>query len=842
MVKLSQIFFTSSSCSIDGKAKLALLAKPIIIVSLLVTLGAIGLRSLGKIENLELIVFNIMMRMRPEKGPDPRLLIVAITEEDLKNQKKWPISDQVLADLLEKLQKHQPTAIGLDIYRELPQPPGYEQFVTQINKPNVITIRNIDSQQKIGKPPSVSDNKVGFNDIAVDPDGIVRRNLLFASKKLYSFSMRLAILYLENQGIKPKHSSINKDYLQLQKTLFIPLDTNSGAYANIDNRGYQILINYRNGFKIAQQVTMTKVINEEFDPNLVKNRIVLIGSTAPSLKDIFFTPYSTIENENNKISGIELHAQMTSQILSTVLDNQPLFWFWPEWGEIIWIGLWTYLGAVLAWKTKRLLYFAIIWGIEITILCSITFIIFLLAGWIPLVTPTLALFISSAIVLLYKLRQDTLHDQLTGLPNRELLLQKLQKITNLAKNKTDYLFALFFLDLDDFKTINNSLGHDLGDELLTKISHRLQMCMLWEETTVARLGGDEFAIIIGNIQNINQVENLAKEIQQALTSPFTIKNQEIFITVSIGITIGTSNQISEENNIDLLRNAHTAMYRAKDLGKNRYQIFAREMHNGATARLQLINDLRKAVEMQEFLLYYQPLVCLKTGQIRGFEALVRWQHPQRGLIPPGNFITLAEETGLIIPLGAWVFEEACRQMREWHLKFSNHQPLMISVNLSGKQFSQADLIDQIKQVLAETKLDARYLKLEITESVVMDDVEKAILMLKELQALNVQLGMDDFGTGYSSLSHLHRFPTDILKIDRSFVNRMGDSTENVEIVRTIIALAHNLGMEVIAEGIETAEQLAQLRALECEYGQGYFFSKPVDSKTAEALIIQNPTW
>lgn len=842
MIKLSRIFFSTLSCSIEGKPRLAFLAKPVIIVSLLVTLGSMGLRSLGKIENLELVVFNIMMRMRPEQEPDSRLLIVAITEEDLKNQKKWPIPDEVLAELLKKLQKHQPTAIGLDIYRELPQPPGYQEFVTQIGRPNVITIRNIDSYKKIGKPPSVPDNQVGFNDIAVDPDGIVRRNLLFASKKLYSFSMRLAILYLESQGIKPEPSPINKDYLQLGKTLFIPLQSNAGGYANLDNRGYQILINYRNGFNIAQQLTLTEILNEEFDPNLVKNRIVLIGSTAPSLKDIFFTPYSTIEDENNKISGVELHAQMTSQIISTVLNHQPLFWFWPEWGEILWIGCWAYVGGLLAWKTKRLLYFTITWGIGLATLLSITFILFLQAGWIPVVTPSLTLFTTAAIVLLHKLRQDVLHDQLTGLPNRDMLLDKLQKATKLAKTKAEYLFAVLFLDLDDFKVINNSLGHDLGDKLLIKIAHRLQMCLLIENITVARLGGDEFAILITDILEPNQIENAAKDIQQALTSPFQIKDQEIFITVSIGIAIGTAKQILETNNIDLLRNAHTAMYRAKDLGKARYQIFDQQMHNGATVRLQLINDLRKAVEAQEFLLHYQPLVCLKTGKMRGFEALVRWQHPQRGLIPPGNFITLAEETGLIIPLGSWVFAEACRQMREWHLKFPDYQPLMISVNLSGKQFSQAELIDQIKQVLAETKLDARYLKLEITESVVMDDVEKAILMLQELQALNVQLGMDDFGTGYSSLSHLHRFPTDILKIDRSFVNRMGDSTENVEIVRTIISLAHNLGMQVIAEGVETAEQLAQLRALECEYGQGYFFSKPVDSKTAEALIIQNPTW
>jgi len=292
----------------------------------------------------------------------------------------------------------------------------------------------------------------------------------------------------------------------------------------------------------------------------------------------------------------------------------------------------------------------------------------------------------------------------------------------------------------------------------------------------------------------------------------------------------------------LLRDADTAMYRAKSLGRACHEVFDRTMHLRAVELLHLETDLRRAIERQELQLYYQPIVSLTTGKIHGFEALIRWQHPERGLISPAEFIPVAEETGLIVPIGLWVLREACQQTQKWQKQFSDNFPLTISVNLSGKQFSQPDLIEQIEQILQATSLDARSLKLEITESVMMENAESAAKMLLKLKALGVQLHIDDFGTGYSSLSYLHRFPIDQLKIDCSFVKRMGVDDESAEIVRAIVTLAHNLGMHVTAEGVETAEQLMHLRTLECEYGQGYFFFKPLTEKVVEKLILTEQQW
>lgn len=430
-----------------------------------------------------------------------------------------------------------------------------------------------------------------------------------------------------------------------------------------------------------------------------------------------------------------------------------------------------------------------------------------------------------------KLVYYAFHDALTGLPNRALLMDRLEHMLSRAKGREDCLFAVLFLDLDRFKVLNDSLGHMVGDQLLMASAKRLSAC-LGPGDTVARLGGDEFAILLTDIKEISDATQIASRIQQELTLPFNLAGHEVFTTVSIGIAPST---LGYDLPQDMLRDADTAMYRAKTQGKARYKVFNQPMHAMALTRLQLENDLRRALERQEFQLHYQPIVSLRTGLLSGFEALVRWQHPIRGIISPGEFIPIAEETGLIVPLGYWVLHSACRQMRAWQRQFPAEEPLTISVNLSGKQFLQPDLVEQIGQVLLETSLDARSLKLEITESVIMENTQSATSTLQQLKALGVQLHMDDFGTGYSSLSYLRRFPIDTLKIDRSFVSHMGVSDEDLEIVQTIVTLAHNLGMTVTAEGIETAEQLALLRAIKCEFGQGYFFDRPLDC--AEAWLL-----
>lgn len=484
-----------------------------------------------------------------------------------------------------------------------------------------------------------------------------------------------------------------------------------------------------------------------------------------------------------------------------------------------------------------------------------------------------------------QLLHDAFHDGLTGLPNRALFVDRLEHALSLKKRRKDYLFAVLFLDLDRFKVVNDSLGHAIGDQLLVAIARRLEIC-LRNGDTVARLGGDEFVILLEDIQGINEATTIANRLQKKITSPMLLDGHEVFITASIGIAMSSLEYLEPTN---LLRDADTAMYRAKGLGRSRYEVFNSSMHAHALQLLQLENDLRRAAESirdrpreddeleeqfggsktsedstirelgaksfqsplpplspsPQFIIHYQPIVSIATNTITSFEALVRWQHPERGLVSPIEFIPIAEETGLIVPLGRWVLRTACHQIRQWQQLFPCNPPLSVSVNLSVKQFSQPDLIEYIDQVLEESHLDGSSLKLEITESVLIENSESVTAMLVELRTRNIHLCIDDFGTGYSSLSYLHRFPTNTLKIDRSFVSRMGvkfdiskGEIDPTEIVRSIVTLSHNLGMDVVAEGVEEASQLNLLKGLKCEYAQGYFFSKPIDSQTAAVLIQQ----
>jgi len=437
-----------------------------------------------------------------------------------------------------------------------------------------------------------------------------------------------------------------------------------------------------------------------------------------------------------------------------------------------------------------------------------------------------------------QLLHDAFHDVLTGLPNRALFMDRLEYALRRAGQRWDYLCAVIVLDLDRFKVINDSLGHLVGDRLLSAIADRLQGC-LRPSDTLARLGGDEFTILLDDIPNTGAAKDIAKSIHQTLESSFNLDGYEVFATASIGIALSGMGYNRAE---DLLRDADTAMHRAKLQGTACYVMFDTAMSGRALAQLRLETELRWAIERQELEVYYQPIISLATGKITGFEALVRWQHPEQGMISPGAFIPLAEETGLIIPIGQWVLRTSCYQLRQWQRQFSHYPPLTMSVNLSGKQFSQTNLIEQIDQIIQETDVNPSTLKLEITESGIMEHSDSASALLERLKALNIELYIDDFGTGYSSLSRLHQFPIDALKIDRSFVSRMGDAGENGEIVQAIVTLAHNLGMDVVAEGIETTMQLAQLRGRRCEYGQGYFFSKPLNRQAAEQLMINLPQW
>jgi diguanylate cyclase (GGDEF)-like protein/PAS domain S-box-containing protein len=434
-----------------------------------------------------------------------------------------------------------------------------------------------------------------------------------------------------------------------------------------------------------------------------------------------------------------------------------------------------------------------------------------------------------------RLQHEAIHDVLTGLPNRALFMDLLARSLARAKRRTDYLFGVLFLDLDRFKMINDSLGHMIGDQLLIAMARRLERC-LRPGDVVARLGGDEFTILLDDIHDVNDALRIADRIQHELRQPFQLGGQEVFTTASIGIALSVAGYDHPE---DLLRDSDTAMYRAKAMGRACHQVFDTGMHSRAVALLRQETDLRRALERNEFMLYYQPTVCLRSGRIHGVEALIRWQHPERGVVLPDDFIQQAEENGLIIPIGQWVLEEACRQMRVWHREYPH---LTVSVNLSVKQFTQSHLALQVENALYESSLNPNYLMLEITESMLMENPEATATTLEQLKKLDVKIHVDDFGTGYSSLSYLHRFKIDTLKIDRSFVSRMSAVNENHEIVRTIVTLAHNLGMDVIAEGVETAEQLAELRALKCESAQGFYFSEPVSAEKIYPMFGAKPPW
>lgn len=432
-------------------------------------------------------------------------------------------------------------------------------------------------------------------------------------------------------------------------------------------------------------------------------------------------------------------------------------------------------------------------------------------------------------------RHAAFHDALTGLPNRPLLIDHLKLAIERSKLNHNHLFAVLFIDLDRFKNINDSLGHNTGDQLLVALAKRICSC-LRPTDTVARLGGDEFAILLDGLENWTIATEVAERLQEELFKPFSLNGHEVYTTASIGIRLSMDGRESAEA---MLRDADTAMYRAKGNGKARHEVFHSTMHTRAVELLRLETDLRRAIEREEFYVDYQPIVSLGGESLVGFEALVRWDHPERGLISPNEFVPIAEETGFISEIGAFVLRQACTQLRSWH-KALGKEVLTMSVNLSGRQLTQSDLIQQIQNTLEQTGLNPSCLRLEITESVVMENAELATNTLLLLRKLGVQLSIDDFGTGYSSLSYLHRFPVNTLKIDRSFIGRMANGDENSEIVRTICTLANNLGMEVVAEGVETREQLELLRSLRCEYGQGFLFAKPLNAEKATAMALQGP--
>ncbi|MDJ0705300.1 MAG: EAL domain-containing protein [Leptolyngbyaceae cyanobacterium MO_188.B28] len=429
---------------------------------------------------------------------------------------------------------------------------------------------------------------------------------------------------------------------------------------------------------------------------------------------------------------------------------------------------------------------------------------------------------------------NALHDPLTNLPNRTLLVKRLELAINQARRHEDYQYAILFLDLDRFKVINDSLGHVIGDLLLTTIAQKLKT-HLRDIDLVSRLGGDEFVILLEDINGPEKVVQIAERILSDCKKPLIINEHKIFTSLSIGIVLGTKDYHQAS---DLIRDADIAMYRAKKQGKNSYKFFDSLMHTQALNRLALETDLRRALEQKEFVVHYQPIVDLLNNRLVGFEALVRWRHPTRGLVFPNEFIPVAEEAGLITQLDSWVFYQACQHLIDWKNKFADCFPLKISINLSAQDLRKASLIEDINRVLADIGLEGDSIAIEITESMLIEDIDQTIDLLTQLESRNIQISIDDFGTGYSSLNYLHLLPAHNLKIDCSFVSRIAEN-RNYQVVSTIIALSNQLGLTVVAEGIETQEQLQQLQQLGCNLGQGYLFSKPLAADKIEAYFLQS---
>ncbi|MFW6295655.1 MAG: EAL domain-containing protein [Halothece sp.] len=843
----------------------------------------VTLHLLGSWNPVEKLAYHSLYQLRGMQAWDERVGIIAIDEKSLETLGQYPWSRENYAELLKVLTPAQPSVIVLNLLMTESYPQDSLIVTAMKQSPPVILAQGWDNQGGEIQPnywlrqEAIAQGHIHYND---DRDGVAHTVDLNMNGAL-ALGLVTAQVYQQTNSLPPK-----------------PLPFSS-----------TLLINWPASKDKIPIYSFADVIERKVPASVFQNKIILIGTTAAGF-DSISTPFDRESSAN----GVHLQAAVISNLLQdnglqSLIPGQE-----KSLGLVILILL---IGPGYSFIITRLSFKeAIFTGIVVcTSWIAASIVLFKLNYLLP-ITPPIVLFALTTIAVNYyeplrikmklhereqQLLEREFYDPLTGLPNRDFFIDRLQDAINqkLKAPDQDFLFAVLFLDLDRFKVINDSLGHTIGDELLVAAAGRLQQSLRGggivsnsnpalkierDSFILARFGGDEFTILLPNIRTVDDARSIAKRIHEGLAKPFYLNGYEVYTNTSIGIAI--SQEVSSESSLiyqtseSILRDANIAMYQAKFQGKGRYAIFNTNLHQSAIALLELETDLRRAImaisygpEFQipslpyvssplpippqksyfpiprkenknnsQFCLFYQPIISLKTGRIEGFESLIRWKHPKRGLVSPVEFIPLAEETGLIIDLGRWILQEACSQMRRWLNHFPSAASTTIVVNLSPIQLKQLELLETIKFVLKETQLNSRYLKLEITESGLMENSDTALSLLQEFQQLGIKLSLDDFGMGYSSLGRLHCLPFNTLKIDQSFVMRMGIENESLEIIETIINLAHNLGMNVVGEGVETIEHLKQLKALNCDYGQGYFFAKPLDAEAATALLANNPSW
>ena len=658
------------------------------VITIAIALIIITIRQTGGLQILELWAYDRFVRLNSHNRQNKRLLLVEITDRDIKNQDRWPLSDATLAQLIDKLQQHEPTAIGLDIYRDIAYPPGRSSLIQQLQKDNVISIQYLGSDDnQVAAPAEVKSEQIGFNDVVLDTDSRLRRNLMYArlgEEELYSFALRLSLFYLNNNPTTAGGDfelTVDDDYLYIGDASLKRLLANSGGYRMQPSEasGWQTLLKYQSP-DIVPRVSLTEVLEGNIDPNLVKDKVVIIGTTASSINDFFFTPYGGTKTD---MPGAIAHAQMVSQIISLALEEATQFWFFGEGIELLWIGMWSIAGMAIAIKIENPLKIAAVGLSGIIFIGGICWLFFIVGGWIPLIPAVLGFSLTVCSLLLQRVFYSYFYDSLTRLPNKTLFIKQLQKLKQQARKLEAGSIMVLCIDLDRFKMINDALGDRAGDRLLMTTACRLR-AILEGNGILARVGGDEFAIA-QIVSNEDEALKIVRSLQTELNVPFDLKGLKTATTVTTGIVV--SKIAADFDAANTLSSARTAMDRAKASGKTNH-LFAITIRDRALKRLQLEADLYEAIKKEEFELYYQPIINLTTEKIAGFEALIRWNSPHRGFVSPGAFIPIAEEIGAIIPLGEWVLKEACSQMNRWQKQFSTAKSLFISVNLSGKQFIQ----------------------------------------------------------------------------------------------------------------------------------------------------------